>query len=145
MNRQLLKTLYMLVVIAAAVIALCYSVVHLPIEKLDARFVALFLLTIAISSRLTVRIPRTTGHISVSDTFFFLTILLYGGEAAVLLAAAEALCSSTRFSRKAILFNSAMIACSTFLTFLVTRALFGDLGALRHGPFSGKFMIALCI
>ena len=145
MNRQLLKTLYMLVVIAAAAIALCYSVVHLPIEKLDARFVALFLLTIAISSRLTVRIPRTTGHISVSDTFFFLTILLYGGEAAVLLAAAEALCSATRFSRKAILFNSGMIACSTFLTFVVTRALFGDLSTLHHGPFSGKFMLALCV
>ncbi|HEX6189058.1 MAG TPA: response regulator [Pyrinomonadaceae bacterium] len=145
MNRQLLKTLYMLVVIAAAAIALFYSVVHLPVEKLDARFVALFLLTIAISSRLTVRIPRTTGHISVSDTFFFLTILLYGGEAAVLLAAAEALCSSTRFSRKAILFNSGMIACSTFLTFVVTRALFGDLSTLHHGPFSGKFMLALVV
>jgi signal transduction histidine kinase/ActR/RegA family two-component response regulator len=145
MNRQHLKTLYMLLVIVAAAIALLYSTVHLPIEKLDARFVALFLLTIAISSRLTVRIPRTTGHISVSDTFFFLTILLYGGEAAVLLAAAEALCSATRFSRKAIVFNSAMIACSTFITFVVTRALFGDLGALRHGPFSGKFMIALCV
>jgi signal transduction histidine kinase/ActR/RegA family two-component response regulator len=145
MNRQLLKTLYMLVVIAAAASALLYSVVHLPIEKLDARFVALFLLTIAISSRLTVRIPRTTGHISVSDTFFFLTILLYGGEAAVLLAAAEALCSATRFSRKAILFNSAMIACSTFLTFVVTRALFGELSTLHHGPFSGKFMLALCV
>lgn len=145
MNRQLLKTLYMLVVIAAAAIALWYSVVHLPIEKLDARFVALFLLTIAISSRLTVRIPRTSGHISVSDTFFFLTILLYGGEAAVLLAAAEALCSATRFSRKAIVFNSAMIACSTFITVVVTRVLFGDLSTLHHGPFSGKFMLALCV
>lgn len=145
MNRQLLKTVYMLLVIAAAAIALLYSIVHLPVEKLDARFVALFLLTIAISSRLTVRIPRTTGHISVSDTFFFLTILLYGGEAAVLLAAAEALCSATRFSRKAILFNSGMIACSTFLTFIVTRALFGELSTLHHGPFSGKFMLALCV
>lgn len=145
MNRQLLKSLYMLIVIVAAAIALWYSVIHLPIERLDARFVVLFLLTIAISSRLTVRIPRTSGHISVSDTFFFLTILLYGGEAAVLLAAAEALCSATRFSRKAIVFNSAMIACSTFITFVVTRALFGDLSTLHHGAFSGKFMLALCV
>ena len=145
MNRQLLKTVYMLLVIVAAAIALLYSAIHLPIEKLDARFVALFLLTIAISSRLTVRIPRTTGHISVSDTFFFLTILLYGGEAAVLLAAAEALCSATRFSRKAIVFNSAMIACSTFITFVVMRALFGELSTLHHGPFSGKFTLALCV
>jgi hypothetical protein len=62
-----------------------------------------------------------------------------------LLAAAEALCSATRFSRKAILFNSGMLACSTFLTFVVTRALFGELSTLHHGPFSGKFMLALCV
>ena len=145
MTRQLLKQSYMLIVIVSAATALVYSAIHLPMDKLDTRFVVLFVLTIAISSRLTVRIPRTSGHISVSDTFFFLTILLYGGEAAVLLAAAEALCSATRFSRKAIVFNSAMIACSTFITFVVTRALFGDLGAFRHGPFSGKFMIVLCV
>lgn len=135
----------MLLVIAAAVVALLYSATHLTMEQLDLRFVALSIMTITISSRLTVRIPRTTGHISVSDTFFFLMILLYGGEVAVLLAAAEALCSATRFSRKAITFNSAMIACSTFLTFIVTRALFGELVALRHGSFSGKFMLALCV
>jgi len=145
MYRQNLKTPYMLLIIVAAAAALLYSGIHLPFEQLDGRFVALFVLTIAISSQLTVRIPRTTGHISVSDTFFFLTILLYGGEAAVWLAAAEALCSATRFSRKAIVFNSAMIACSTFLTFIVTRALFGELATLRHGPFSGKFMLALCV
>ena len=145
MNRQHLKIPYMLLVIAAAVVALLYSATHLTMEQLDLRFVALSILTITISSRLTVRIPRTTGHISVSDTFFFLMILLYGGEVAVLLAAAEALCSATRFSRKAITFNSAMIACSTFLTFIVTRALFGELVALRHGSFSGKFMLALCV
>lgn len=145
MNRQHLKIPYMLLVIAAAVVALLYSATHLTMEQLDLRFVALSIMTITISSRLTVRIPRTTGHISVSDTFFFLMILLYGGEVAVLLAAAEALCSATRFSRKAITFNSAMIACSTFLTFIVTRALFGELVALRHGSFSGKFMLALCV
>src|SRR2546426_4854494 len=145
MDRQHLKKVYMLLVIAAGAAAVAYSAVYLPTERLDARFVVLVVLTIAISSRLTVRIPLTTGHISVSDTFFFLTILLYGGEAAVLLAAAEALCSATRFSRKAILFNSAMIACSTFVTFVVVRTIFGDVTTLSHGGFSGKFIVVLCV
>ena len=82
MNRTRLKQLYMLFVIAVAIVAVIYSAIHLPFAELDFRFAVLAILTVAVSSRLTVRIPRISGHISVSDTFFFLTILLYGGEAA---------------------------------------------------------------
>src|SRR5215831_10156764 len=152
MNRQSLIRVYMLTIIIAAVGAVFYSLRHFPVERIDARLLALTVLTILVSSRLTVRIPRISGHISVSDTFFFLTILLYGGEAAVLLAAAEALCSSLRFSTKAIhikpltiAFNSAMMACSTFITFIAVRLLFGNPTELRHGQFSARFIAALCV
>src|SRR5439155_16871645 len=102
MPRKPLTKAYMLVLIASAAAAAPYSAIHLPLSRIDVRFLALTILTITISSPLTVSIPRISGHFSVSDTFFFLTLLVYGGEAAVLLAAAEALCSSMRFSRKAI-------------------------------------------
>jgi len=152
MNQQDWKRAYMWLIIAAAAGAAVYSALRLPFAQLNVRFLALAILTILVSSRLTVRIPRISGHISVSDTFFFLTLLLYGGEAAVLLAAAEALCSSLRFSSKAIhikpltvAFNSAMMACSTFVTFIVVKALFGNLTELRHGQFSARFIAALCV
>src|SRR5947209_325976 len=152
MPRKTLTRTYMLVVIAGATAAATYSAIHLPLQRIDFRFLALTILTITISSRLTVRIPRISGHISVSDTFFFLTILMYGSEAAVLLAAAEALCSSMRFSRKAIhikpltiVFNSAMMACSTFVTVMVVSFLFGNITTLRYGQFSGAFVAALCV
>ena len=152
MPRKPLTKAYMLVIIASAAAVATYSAIHLPVARLDMRFLALTILTITISSRLTVRIPRISGHISVSDTFFFLTILMYGSEAAVLLAAAEALCSSMRFSRKAIhikpltiVFNSAMMACSTFVTVMVVSFLFGNITALRYGQFSGAFVAALCV
>src|SRR5213083_1719854 len=140
MKRQTVIRAYMLAIIAAALGAVVYSLRHFPVDRIDGRLLALTILTIAVSSRLTIRIPRISGHISVSDTFFFLTILVYGGEAAVLLAAAEALCSSMRFSRKAIhikpltiVFNSSMMACSTFVTFMVVSFLFGNITALRYG------------
>ena len=151
MDRQSLKKAYIWVIIAAATAAVVFSVLHFPTERLDLRLLALAVVTIAISSRLTIRIPRISGHISVSDTFFFLTILIYGGEVAVLLAAAEALCSSLRFSNKSIhikpltiAFNSGMMACSTFITFIVVQLSFGDITMLRHGPFSAQFMAAVC-
>src|SRR5438309_1038687 len=152
MDRQSLKKAYIWVIITAATAAVVFSIFHFPTERLDLPLIALAVVTIAISSRLTIRIPRISGHISVSDSFFFLTILLYGGEAAVLLAGAEAFCSSMRFSRKSIhikpltiIFNSAMMACSTFITFKILNVLFGDITALRHGQFSGTFVAALCV
>src|ERR1700754_4925883 len=145
MDQQDVKRAYMWVIIAGAVGAIVYSTLALPLRQLDTRFFALAILTVLLSSRLTVRIPRITGHISVSDTFLFLTILLYGGEAAVLLAAAEALCSSLRFSYKPIhikpitvAFNSAMMACSTFVTFVSVQLLFGNVSELRRGQFSAR-------
>src|SRR5438094_643035 len=100
MDRQSLKKTYMLLVIAAGAVVVIYSAMRLPTARLDMRFVALAILTVAVASRFTVRIPRISGHISVSDTFFFLTMLLYGGEAAVLLAAAETLSLSLHFGKK---------------------------------------------
>src|SRR5256886_3393822 len=152
MDRKSLKKAYIWVIIAAATAAVGFSVFHFPTEHLDLRLLVLAVVTIAISSRLTIRIPRIGGHISVSDTFFFLTILIYGGAVAVLLAAAEALCSSLRFSNKSIqikpltiAFNSAMMACSTFITFIVVRLSFGDITLLRHGQFSAQFVAAVCV
>jgi signal transduction histidine kinase/ActR/RegA family two-component response regulator len=152
MDRQSLKKTYMLIIIAAGAAAVIYSAIRLPVAKLDMRFVALAVLTVAVASRFTVRIPRISGHISVSDTFFFLTMLLYGGEAAVLLAAVETLSLSLHFGKKqihikplTIAFNSAMMACATFVTFMVVQSLFGDIMTLRQGQFSGRYVAALCV
>jgi signal transduction histidine kinase/ActR/RegA family two-component response regulator len=151
MSRQTLTKIYMLLVIALAIPVVAFSALRLPLVRIDLQFLALTMLAIAISSRLTVRIPRVSGHISVSDTFLFLTMLLYGGPAAVLLAVAETLCSSLRFSRKeihirplTIAFNCAMMASSTFATFIVVSLLFGDPTTLRFGEISPMQVVALC-
>src|SRR5437588_1918191 len=151
MNRPNSTKTYMLVLIGIATAEVVYSAIRLPLNRVDAQFLVLVFLTIAISSRLTVRIPRVSGHISVSDTFLFLTMLLYGGPAAVLLATAETLCSSLRFSKKEIhirpltmVFNCAMMACSTFLTFAIVTVLFGEPTQLRQAELSPVLVVALC-
>ena len=151
MSRQRLTKLYMLLVIGGGIPVIVYSVLRLPLERIDLQFLALAILAIGISSRLTVRIPRVSGHISVSDTFLFLTMLLYGGPAAVLLATAETLCSSLRFSKKeihirplTIVFNCAMMACSTFVTFAIVTVLFGEPTQLRQAELSPVLVVALC-
>jgi len=115
-------------VIFIGALLFAFSAFSLSPEKIDLRFLLLGAMTVIISSRLAVQIPRVNIIITVSDTFIFLAILLYGGPAAVLLAAAEGLCSGFRISRKPLtfLFNSAVMLCSTFVTVSVVSALFGS-------------------
>jgi diguanylate cyclase (GGDEF)-like protein/PAS domain S-box-containing protein len=137
---------YMWAIIALGLVVFLYSGVNVPLPQIDIRFFFLALITICIGSRITIEIPRVKGHISVSDTFIFLTILLFGGEAAILLSATEALCSSMRFSRKrlTITFNAATAACSTFVTVWVLRVSFGTIVGLRGG-YSAPFIVSICL
>lgn len=113
----------------------------------DLRFLVLTLVTVFISSRIGIKIPQANTNITVSDTFLFITMLLYGGEAAVLLAVAEGACSSSRVGKKAItiLFNAAVMACSTFCSATVVRLCFERVELLHTHGVTSNFVAALGI
>lgn len=137
--------IYVWIVIAAGAGVIAYSATHLTRVQLDIRFLLIAIATILVGPRLSIRIPQVKAHISVSDTFVFLTILLFGGEAAILLATAEAACASVRIGKKnrTHLFNACVMACATFLTVWSIRLLFGD--ALRaHDFYSSNYLVLLC-
>jgi diguanylate cyclase (GGDEF)-like protein len=94
--------------------------------NLGLRFLLLAFITVGISSRFSVRVPRANTNVTVSDTFIFLVMLLYGGPAAILVAATEGFTSGIRISKTptTVLFNSALMACSTSVT-VVTLSLLG--------------------
>ncbi|HWN11260.1 MAG TPA: response regulator [Pyrinomonadaceae bacterium] len=112
-----------------------YAVVTVPFARFDWKFLLLAGITTVLGSRVGVEIPRIGGRITVADTLVFLTMLSYGGEAAVLLAAVETLLSSLRICRRPLLifFNTGMMACSTFLTVQVVEAFFGPISTLHYG------------
>src|SRR5687767_2804328 len=126
--------------------ALVYSAATLPVARLDLRFLLLGLL-VCVSSHVAVRIPRVSGRITVSDTLIFLTLLLYGGEAAVMLSALEGVYASLRISRRAltIFFNSAVLALSTFLTASALRALFGAADLTGANDYSAYSLAAVFV
>jgi hypothetical protein len=82
---------------------------RLDVKIVDFKFGLLVVITGLLSSRITIKIPQFGSWISVSDIFIFLTLWLYGSEAAILVAATEAFLSSFRsnYCRKlsTILFN----------------------------------------
>jgi diguanylate cyclase (GGDEF)-like protein/PAS domain S-box-containing protein len=133
-------------IVAAGAAVTIYCLIHLPVAKLDFRFLLLAACTAWVGSHLTVKIPSIRGEITVADSIIFLTMLLYDGEAAILLATVEATCSSLRVSRKprVLLFNSAVLACSTFLTVFMVRFCFGSLVGIPTSQSPATLIIALC-
>ena len=127
-------------------LAFLYSISRLDLSLFDSRFAVLVTMALVLTARITIPIPRFSSQISVSDTFVFLVLLLYGAPAAIIVGAVEALLSSLRFSRtpKIVTFNWASAAVSIFITSSVIEALFGDVVALRAHPFTVRFATAIC-
>ncbi len=144
-NRPQFGQVYMWsLVIAGAVIA-AVSLYQLPYGDLNPRFGFLCLMVMA-SALIAIPIPRVSGRITVADTFVFLTMLLYGGPAAVLVSALEGVAATLIISKRprTILFNSAILATSTFCTATVLHLKFGSIVAISQN-FTQDFFIAVCL
>jgi signal transduction histidine kinase/CheY-like chemotaxis protein len=146
MITQPLVKRYVYSLVAAGGGVVLFSASRLSISQLDWRFLLLAICTFTVASRLSIKIPHVRGEITVGDTLIFLSLLLYDGEAAILLAGADALGSSLRLSRKprVFLFNAAQMTCSTFLTVWVLRLCFGPILELHRNGYSGRYLAAVC-
>jgi signal transduction histidine kinase/CheY-like chemotaxis protein len=145
-NEKLTKTYIWATILGGAAVYFL-AAYWLDLQLMDVRFLFIAVLTLFLSSRIVIKIPQFSSHISVSDTFIFLTLLLYGGEAAILMAATEALLSSSRFCRKSILvpFNWGCAALSTCVTVYALRFFFGDVAKLSASPLSARFVSAMAL
>lgn len=114
------------------------SSVWLPAPRFDLRFLVLAVVMMLVSSRFAVQIPRVNTNITISDTFIFLVLLLYGGMPGIMLAAVEGLFSGLRISKRplGVAFNSSMMLVSTTLSVMVVQLFFGPMTGLRFQDLS---------
>jgi len=149
MERSKISERYMVTVIVAGAICVLTAAGSLDVTRFDAYLLLLAVFTIAVGSRVTLRIPRFKSHISVSDTFIFLVLLIYGGEYAVLLAALEATASAWRFCNRklTVFFNAATMAMSTGFVVVVLKVLGLYTAEQLHGQGEHRqsFIIALSL
>lgn len=146
LSRHHVVQVYMWSLVALGSTVVLVSLYQLPFHQLDFRFFLLSLMVVA-SSMVAVRIPRVSGRITVADTFIFLTMLLYGGAAAILMAGLEGVCTTLLISKRprTILFNSAILATSTFLTATVLTWAVGPPTEVVAGGFSANFFLTICV
>jgi signal transduction histidine kinase len=145
-HRPQFGQVYMWSLVTAGAVIVLAAIYQLPLKELDARFVFLCLMVMA-SSLIAIRIPHVSGRITVADTFVFLTLLLYGGAAAIVVSALEGVAATLIISKRprTILFNSAILATSTFFTVAVLRWRFGPLEKIIEEGFTAKFFIPICV
>lgn len=139
----------MATVIVAGIVCVLLALANVHVAAVDVYLLLLAAFTVGVGSRITIQIPRFKSHISVSDIFIFLALLIYGGEFAVILAAVEAAASSWRFCNRKItvFFNAATMAISTS-TVVIALKIFGLYTPEQlhgHGDNTSGFIIVLSL
>jgi diguanylate cyclase (GGDEF)-like protein len=129
---------------------LLWAVYNFPAEKINAGLISLSIVTVFFSSYLRVRLPSTKIHLTVSDALVPLSLIIYGGEVAILLAAFESFFTSLKFRRqgvaiklRTIFVNVAVAVVTTFLTVLVVRSIFADPVEIVRGAGGGAVYVGL--
>ncbi len=120
---------YILGVSAIGLAIAAYSLGQLFVLQVDPQWLILAALTL-LTGAFTVRIPGIPAHLSVSDTFVFASVLLFGPAAGTITALLDALIISLRLGHHArepfrVIFNVSAVALSTYVAGQVFFALTG--------------------
>lgn len=127
MDRKKFLNLYRPAVTVVGVLAVGYCIASLQWRSLAIGFLGVVLFAIFVAPRMSLVIPRSNVAIGFSDALIFLAFLLYGPEAAVVVACVETLANclyakwqgTIVFGRHMIAVNSAAASVSTFAACLV--------------------------
>ena len=124
-----------------------WAAAQLPLARLDGRYALICLFTVGLGSRIVVDIQILKSNFSVSDVFLILTALIFGPEAAIVLAWVEAFCTSLRFAKMARfrLFNAGVMVLSIAAGTKLATYWFGELTVLVQEKLSTRFLVALLV
>jgi diguanylate cyclase (GGDEF)-like protein len=141
---------YIAVLLPFGLGAVLWALIGLPYETVGFGMVALALVTIFLSSSLRIQLPRHNVHLTISDALIISTLVVFGGEVAVLLAVAETAYTSFMFRRagvaiktRTILMNILIAAIAVFASTLVVNTIVGEEGALAVASDIPQFAVLL--
>ena len=127
MNREFTNNFYKITIAVLGGGCFTAALLHLKPEILTWKFGLLFSFTVLIAPRMSITLPRSKFILSFSDSMVFLTFLLFGGEAAIVIAAVEMLANclyfklkGVEFGRYTMAFNIGAISLTTAITFYRT-------------------------
>ena len=149
MTVRFLSKAYSWTVIAAGGFLFVLSCVRIAADPFlwDWRLLLLLIATIVTSRFVILKLPKANAEISATDSIIFVTMLLFGGSEAVILATVGSVFQSARFNKKpsTLALSGAGMGCSTFLAWQTLALTFGSAPALARSGSATSFMGGICI
>ena len=116
-----------------AIAAVIWAILGITPDRINTGVLTLAALTIFCSCYLRIQMPRVNIHLTISDGLIILSMLLYGGEIALLLAVIETALVSINISRhgaaltpKTIVVNIYFAAIAVFVASKASTLIFGS-------------------
>jgi len=137
--------LFVMIVSAVGLMVFVYAGFVLAFRPINFEWILLTLVTVLLVSRLDIGIPKARTAVTLSDTFVFISVLLYGTYASVILAGLDAAACAIQFRerRRMMLFNVAAMSLSIFAASSAVSLTLGDLEPLAADP--GRLIVAAAI
>jgi diguanylate cyclase (GGDEF)-like protein/putative nucleotidyltransferase with HDIG domain len=133
---------FLVTVSVVGLMIFAYAGCALAFRPINFEWILLSLVTILMVSRIDIGIHKGRSAVTLSDTFIFISMLLFGTHASVVLAGLDAAVCALLFRerRRVILFNGAAMSISIFAASSTVTLTFGDLRALASEP--GRLVLA---
>jgi hypothetical protein len=126
MNKEKFYIYFKTAIIFLGICCLTFASANLPYRELGWYFLVILGFSVLLSPRLSLTLPRSNFTVTASDAVIIFTFLVYGGEAAVILAVLEMAANCFYIKNKGTVFGQLMIpvnvsitAVSTSLTYFV--------------------------
>ncbi len=135
-----------------AIAAVGWAMFGVTGTRIDAGVITLTVLTVFCSCFLRIQLPRVNIHVTISDGLIMLSMLLYGGEVALLIAVIETTLASINIYRqglpikpRTILLNTYFAAIAVFVAAKAVSAIFGNVELIlqRGDPTSLVWLLAV--
>jgi diguanylate cyclase (GGDEF)-like protein len=151
-SREKLIVLFLIAIAVFSAGAILWALMGITPEQIDAGVMTLVALTIFCSVYLRVQLPRINIHLTISDGLIMMSVLLFGGEIALLLAVFESAAASVSIRRrgvpisvKTILLNVGISAVSVFAAVQVVSMTFGSIGIILQRGDTTSFIWLLAV
>ncbi len=137
-----ITSLFPVIVTAVGLMVFVYSGFALAFLPINFEWFLLSLVTVLMVSRIDIGISKARSSVTLSDTLIFMSVLLYGTYASVVLAGLDAAACALQFRerRRMILFNAAAMSLSIFVASSTVTLTFGELRPLASD--TGKLVLA---
>jgi len=144
-QREAIASLWARCVSLVGLAAFGYSACVLGFRPIDFEWILFALVTVLMVSRIDIGFAKHQTAVNLSDTFIFISALLFGTYAAVVLAGVEAAACTLQVDkrRSRVLFNAAVMSLSIFAAGLGTTAVLGGPEALALSPLKLAFAAAM--